>query len=161
MKKLLYLDIDGVVLPHRAYFLPNQTKPVVTVFDPCAVSLLNEICAETGAKIVLHSSWIQSGFWRLAKPSTWSGDVYEHCVEQGILADNFFHEDVYCERGTSVSRVERIKWHIKKHNPDAYYIFDDEDMSEWFGDNFYSCYFDEGITMEHYMSLCNKSIILL
>lgn len=154
MKKLLYLDIDGVVLPYRAYLLPNQTEPVVSVFDPCAVSMLNEICKETGAKIVLHSSWIQSSFWKVGKPGAWSGDVHHHCIEQGILSEHFFHEDIYCERSTYASRVDRIRWHINKHKPEMYYVFDDEDMTKWFGENFYLCDFDEGINCNHLKSLC-------
>ena len=154
MLRILYLDIDGVVLPHRAYCLPNQTKPIVSTFDPCAVSLLNEICKETDAKIVLHSSWIQTSFWKDGKRGAWSGDVHHHCIEQGILEEHFFWEDVYCERSWSISRVERIQFHLNKHQPEMYFVFDDEDMTKWFGDNMYLCDFDEGINMKHLMKIC-------
>lgn len=78
--KVLFLDIDGVVLPGRAYNLPNQTRPIVKVFDPCAVSLLNTACKKQGRKIVLHSSWIRTKLWTVGV--TGPGDVHDHCIEQ-------------------------------------------------------------------------------
>ena len=60
MSKVLPLDIDGVLLPGRAYVLPNQTNnPYVTVFDPCAVSMLNSALAKQKRQIVVHSSWVK------------------------------------------------------------------------------------------------------
>ena len=149
MLKLLYLDIDGVVLPQRAYLLPKQTT-IVRIFDPCAVSILNEICKETGALIVLHSTWIYSSFWNAISNS----DVVGHCVSQGIKEEYFFDVAPYCERDVWMERHERIQLHINKHNPEQIFVFDDEDLSAHFGSDFYKCDFEVGISWKHFMEIC-------
>lgn len=70
--KIVFLDIDGVLLSTRAWLMPanwalqerariekHATRELVTqaVFDPGAVALINRLCARTGAKIVVHSNW--------------------------------------------------------------------------------------------------------
>lgn len=151
--KILYLDIDGVVLPQRAYLLPGQSY-VVRTFDPCAVSILNKICKETGAKIAIHSTWIFSQFWKLSFEGP-EYDVHHHCIKQGILEEHFFQEDIYCKRDFWAERHERINWHRNKWNPERILVFDDEDLSEHFGEDFYKCDFDEGINFKHYMKICS------
>ena len=58
--KALFLDCDGVINHHAVYAecakRQGQTKPEDWV-DPVCVALVNEICARTGAVIVISSSW--------------------------------------------------------------------------------------------------------
>ena len=145
---ILFLDIDGVVLPGRAYTLPNQTfDPFVTIFDPCSVSLLNEACKSAGFKIVLHSSWIRTKFIDILP----RGDVVAHCINQGIKAEYFHPTDPYCNRDISY-RYDRIKEWLNRHPEaeDNFVILDDESTPE--GDPLerylIQTNFDEGITLE-------------
>lgn len=46
--RLLFLDIDGVIVSARTKFLS---------FDPVAVQLIKELCMEHGFKIVCSSTW--------------------------------------------------------------------------------------------------------
>jgi hypothetical protein len=67
---VLFLDIDGVLLPERqllaevnreARRLLMADKPreagLASVFDAACVTRLNRLCAETGARLVVHSNW--------------------------------------------------------------------------------------------------------
>ena len=58
--KILMLDCDGVINHHGVYAECaknlGRTKPEDWV-DPSRVALVNEICARTGAVIVISSSW--------------------------------------------------------------------------------------------------------
>ncbi|MCD9584774.1 HAD domain-containing protein [Tenacibaculum maritimum] len=58
--KIIFLDIDGV-LNSRVWYNSNEYKTMGTsikrYFDPKCVQLLNNITLETGAKIVVSSSW--------------------------------------------------------------------------------------------------------
>lgn len=123
VNRVLFLDIDGPMIPYRAYLMPGQTKPIVTKFDPCAVGLVNNACQKQGRQIVLHTSWIRTGFW---KPDvSGEGDVLDHCVREGIHP-SFFHEDAYCNRDISW-RYDRIDEWLSRHKEvDDYVILDDE-----------------------------------
>jgi hypothetical protein len=87
-ERILFLDIDGVVLPDRARHLAGQTKP--KMFDPCALGLLNKACHQRRFKIVILSSWLR--YWQ---PSDGAPSVTE-CCEQGIKKGHF-HVDSECD----------------------------------------------------------------
>jgi hypothetical protein len=63
--KVLFLDIDGVLKPARAYWLQPH-KPDGN-FDPLSVAAVNTICERTGAVIVFNTMWNQSGYARLSE----------------------------------------------------------------------------------------------
>jgi hypothetical protein len=150
MTKVLFLDIDGVVLPGRAYMLPNQTKPIVKTFDPCAVSMINEACRKQKRKIVIHSSWIRH-FWG----DDLEGDVHGHCIAQGINAD-LFHEDLYCNREMHW-RYDRVRdWLARHKEVTDFVIVDDEPALKddaHLAPNLVLTDFDEGITMKQFRRL--------
>jgi hypothetical protein len=127
--RVLFLDIDGPMIPIRAYTMPGQTRPIVTKFDPCAVGFVNRACFKQGRQIVLHTSWIRTGFW---KPNIdGPGDVHDHCISQGIEAE-LFHEDAYCNREIHW-RYDRIDEWLSRHpEVDDYVILDDVNCpDEW------------------------------
>lgn len=123
MNKIIFLDIDGPMIPGRAYCLPKTKQKykgvlagVMTEFDPIAVSMLNEICELRGWEIVLHSSWI-----RIV-----GGQVtYDHCIKQGLISQSF-HEDAWCDE-TEHWRYTRVaKWLSNHPEVESYVILDDE-----------------------------------
>lgn len=144
---IIFLDIDGVLLPHRAYYLPNQTKPFVKTFDPCAVSLINMICEKTGAELVIHSSWLRT---------TLHGEesVKAHMVKQGIK-EEYFHKDDSCKYRFSGTRWFAIEeWLLDHPEVSDYWIIDDEPLPYGYKDTFVdgrviTTDFDEGIQFKH------------
>lgn len=121
--KIIFLDIDGPVIPYRCALLEGQTK-IMTLFDPVAVGMLNHLCSEYGARIVIHSSWVRIMGGK---------ETYDHCVSQGLKAEHF-HEDAYCDENI-VWRYTRVAEWLNRH-PEVimYAILDDEpwqdDMDE-------------------------------
>lgn len=120
--KIIFLDIDGVLLSGRAIYLPendalrawllhqthSQDARLMAAnarFDPCAVSLVNRLCEHTGARLVIHSNWR-----RIMKPT----DLRAKLVEQGLHASHF-HDDWYCG----------MRFSSRKHH----------DISEWLSDH--------------------------
>ena len=56
-KKILFLDIDGVVNSDNWY---NKTRGRSGDFDPEAIALLNQL-KDIGAEVVISSSWGEDG----------------------------------------------------------------------------------------------------
>lgn len=115
-QRVLFLDLDGPMIPGRAYSMPGQTKPIVKTFDPCAVGQLNEVCKYRDYKIVLHSSWVR----------IFGGEnTYHHCVSQGINA-NLFHADAWCDEQETWRYTRVAKWLAQHPEVTDYFILDDE-----------------------------------
>lgn len=130
MQKILFLDIDGPLIPSRMYKAPGQTRPWVTMFDPAAVGMLNTIADKTGCKFVVHSSWVATTFHYDMLPNT-KTPVLDHMINQGILADHF-HDDWVAQYTFSGNRWHAIADWIINWQDDGiktdYLILDDADM---------------------------------
>jgi hypothetical protein len=149
MSRILFLDIDGVLLPQRAYVLPNQTNnPYVTVFDPCAVAMLNSALAKQGRKIVVHSSWVKH----------WTApEIFKHLLEQGV-AEAHFHEDWYTDPHFHW-RYDRVRDWMSRHKEVTDWVVIDDELPKSEEDgrflNGHAIFtdFDEGITVSIYHKL--------
>lgn len=139
MSKILFLDIDGPMIPVRAYFLPNQT-PLVSVFDPCATSMLLRLLEDSGAKIVISSTWGHKG--------------KERC--EALLRDNgidpsYLHDDWVTPRKMSSARFHEIGWWLMKHPEVTHYVaIDDEDLPVDWIPNAVLCDAAEGFSYRNY-----------
>lgn len=138
MTKYLFLDIDGV-LNHDVWFTSlayrnNQNNWRISMFDPICVERVNKILKETGAKLVVSSSWrdmtdLPEIFTGIGLPAEF--DVTPYCDVifnlnpiRDIFSDD---EDVRYWRGSE------IKWWLD-HNAKEEYTYcildDDCDMLE-------------------------------
>lgn len=152
MNKVLFLDIDGPMIPGRAYDMAGQTRPFVTIFDPVAVSIINTACEKQNRKIVLHSSWIRTKY--IERDDLCGRDVKAHCTYQGINPEHF-HEDAYCDRDTSW-RYDRIDMWLAAHpEVNDFVVLDDEDCDpEWkHKRHLLLVGFEDGLLMKHWRKL--------
>lgn len=156
-ERIIFLDLDGPMIPGRSYKMANQTRPLVMTFDPVAVSIINDVCKEHGYRIVLHSSWVR----------IYGGEkTYEHCISQGI-EKGFFHSTKWTGENENW-RYNRVAQWLEEH-PDVteYVIIDDEpyepdrslepahhpaDMA----DHLMLVDFDDGLLMSHWRRLLNR-----
>lgn len=153
MTKVLFLDIDGVLLPGRAYTLPNQTNnPYVTIFDPCAVAMLNKALETSGRKIVLHSSWIKHN------EADW---LFDHIVGQGVSPD-FFHEDWTTNRDLHW-RYDRVRDWLSRHKEVTDFVIVDDEPAlhddAHLQPHLVLTNFDEGITVEIFKRLRDEEFV--
>lgn len=60
MRKIIFMDVDGVLNSMKTVYAqgryPRSLRDVLE-FDGCAMQLIRRFCEESGAKIVLSSSW--------------------------------------------------------------------------------------------------------
>lgn len=160
MSKIIFLDIDGPMIPGRAYLMPKGNLPYEGVlagikadFDPIAVSMLNNICELYDWKIVLHTSWV-----RIVGGKT----TYDHCVSQGLKLEHF-HEDAWCDEQENWRYTRVAKWLEAHPGVTQYAILDDEPYQadlvnfgphpEGIEKHLILIDFDDGLLMKHYNKL--------
>lgn len=110
--KIIFLDIDGVLNSHRSMYAWCNTN-----LDPVAIDLLEALIKETGAIVVISSTWRGQGCdkWR------------QEIIDDIPMLHEHLHDDWYtpwisvCKRG-----VEIQEW-LDVHDEVIYVIIDDDD----------------------------------
>lgn len=135
--KAIYLDIDGVLISFtfEHSLAKYNTFARFTLFDQRACLRLLNIIEETGAEVILSSSW------RLLDKDM--EHVRTQLAPYGIvIADRTGNENA--------PRGEQIAAHLARH-PEItdYVVLDDEDHMDAVRDHFVQTTFDEGLQDEH------------
>jgi len=139
--KIIFLDIDGPMIPVRAYYMLNQTKPLVTVFDPCAVSLLLRLLEDANAKLVISSTWGVKG-----------RDAVVQVLAANGIDETFLHEDWITPRKLSSYRCHEIRWWLDNHPEVSHYVaIEDEYLPPEFVRNAVKCDTYEGFSWRNYL----------
>jgi hypothetical protein len=116
--KILFLDIDGPMIPQRAYLLPENFRKICRRFDPIAVAMINHL-TDRGVKVVLSSTWRKE---------------FDSCSFRAIMSANgmncssLFHPD--WRTGDVNDRRQEIAMWITEHldDIDRFAILDDESV---------------------------------
>ena len=62
MTNVIFLDIDGPMLPSRAWIMhPERKETLFASWDPVAVRLINHLFQDAHAKLVVSSTWAGLG----------------------------------------------------------------------------------------------------
>lgn len=140
--KVLFLDVDGVLNSTRSAVglggIPHDTAPEqMGLFDLTALGLIRNLCKETGASIVLSSTW------RLSRNPVEMG----RALSLPII-DKTPHFGYSKCRGTEIA-----DW-LSKNPVDKYAIVDDDsDMLPEQMPFFVKTTFENGLLWEHYKQL--------
>lgn len=134
--KFLFLDIDGVLNSEYFYSLtasgdrslvcesPSLDQFCKENLDSAAIDRVIRICGETGAEIVLSSSW------RLDE------NVYDRLMPSGIMIYRKT-PSLYWKYQTFLCRGEEIAEYLRQNPAEAYCILDDDsDMLDIQKDHF-------------------------
>ena len=133
MKRIIFLDIDGVLNTKWWYTQMNRNTPKDKygyAFDPKAVANLKRIVEETGADIVISSSWKSFGFSELEEmwtdrglPGKLIGITPNSVSDELLLEADIDSIELFHIRG------EEIKEWLTKHGKQVshYAIIDDMD----------------------------------
>jgi len=143
MEKIIFLDVDGVLnfwncwLGETPNVLRGKSKTLVLSID--AINQLNRIVKETGAKIVLSSTW------RRFK------DHYDFLLESPIEGEIIGETpDLLYDLSRETSRGLEIKeWLENEYGEECKFVIldDDDDMADLI-DHFIQTDFETGLTEE-------------
>ena len=119
--KIIFLDIDGVLNVHS-----SDRDQFGHIFHKPFVDNLDKIIKQTGAKIVISSTWKMSGIFIMKKmwiERNLPGEVIDITPNVVDVVDN----DPTCEYFDLVSRGDEIQQYINDNNIENYCIIDDVD----------------------------------
>ena len=132
-RKIIFLDIDGVLNTKWWYTQMDRNTPKDKygyAFDPNAVANLKRILDETGADIVISSSWKSFGFSELEEmwqdrglPGELIGITPNSVSDEMLLNADLDHIELFSIRGMEIK--EWLSRHGKRVS--HYVIIDDMD----------------------------------
>lgn len=139
MKKIIFLDIDGVLATPKCWGAGRKTwhDDFSYGWDKECVKLFNEIIEKTDCEIVFSSAW------RVGYNHT-RGNIKELFDHNGVNRVPF---DVTPQKMSSHRSQEIRMWLETNGVPNRYCILDD-DFIDTFPDNFIQCDSEVGITEE-------------
>ena len=170
--KVIFLDIDGVINTEKwvAYSIENGL-PVHDkydgqhTFDENCLYWLNKIIDETGAQIIISSSWRNDGLGTLRKMwrrryTLGKGDFYKHHdkiydTTFSLTTSNFLEQKTLMRQLNEDDRWIRgnqIDIYLKTHPEITKYVIidDDNDMLDYQQPYFINAKDPNGIEEEHY-----------
>lgn len=119
--KVLFLDIDGVLISERCFWQAQLNHTSVIQFDQRALKALKGLIQRTGAKVVVTSSW------RCA-PGEVPARAYLRL--RSVLAHNLtpvYGETPRLEQDRHSDRSDEIAAWLAEHPADSFAILDDND----------------------------------
>tara|TARA_R110000851_G_scaffold200909_1_gene352066 strand:+ start:490 stop:957 length:468 start_codon:yes stop_codon:yes gene_type:complete len=144
--KIIFLDIDGV-LNNRAYLeyvieIGKHKKGGLVPFDPDSIKVLNEIISETGAEVVLSSSWRFMGLKIVQEKLESAGFTHKLKDVTPLIND--------APRGWEIEKWMGDFKYSRGGSISSYLILDDDsDMMYDQRDNFINTDFDTGFRRIH------------
>lgn len=124
-EKLIFLDVDGVIATPLSLFLSRLLgrKDTGQVFDPIALYWLSRLCKETGAHVILSSTWRDA----LTMDDPWARDLFSNLERR--LAGNGTPIEACTPALMTGDRSLEIGAYLDAHPAAAYAVLDD---SPWF-----------------------------
>lgn len=133
---LVFLDIDGVL---------NNLGSVAALgspskhFDPVSVALVDKLCREADAQIVVSSSWRNGDTGRLISDLRRCG---AECLTMHVIGET---PRLRCERGKEIQA-----WLEQNGGPHDCYVIIDDDGDMLPGQPFVQTTFEDGFRFRHY-----------
>lgn len=156
-KKIVFLDIDGPLLPKKAFFTVQNQKVAKELsaiedrrerhlyhannikFDECAIGLVNRLCEKGNAQVVVISNW---------RRNVGLNETVEILKKQGIK-EEYFHKDPVCQiRGMSSNKIHDMYAWMSKHGMS----YEDHDKSHELYQSPFVIIDDEGYQFNRYSS---------
>lgn len=141
--KVLFLDFDGPMIPFRNWVLTPLAYQKYEKFDPVAVATVLLALTNSGAKLVISSSWREIGYDEICK-----------VLEDNGISRDCLHSDWAIPELVNHSMVDRpieIRAWLSKHPEiQKYVVVDDAKMDI---ENLVHVTSENGILYEHQLEI--------
>lgn len=145
IKKVIFLDIDGVLCTARSHMAFGGTKAhgFMQHLDPVGVKLIESLCDETGAEIVISSTWRVYHDYQ---------SMLAIFMNAGMAAPNLHTQWKTRDEKKIRGRGNEIDQWIKDHNFQGSYVIidDDSDLLEYQKPYWIACNADDGLSWTGY-----------
>ena len=157
--KILFLDFDGVLVTPRTHIGLAGKRKVMRDFDPVGIGMINRLCEETEATIVISSTWRffdgkqrQIVLGKDCEDPTGNFDLREHLRSVGLTAS--FHDDwqTFVTRLSGTRGMEIRDW-LEDHPEITNYIAidDDNNFADDMRPRLVRCNGDDGFSYQNYL----------
>lgn len=147
-RPVIFLDIDGPMIPTRSYYLKDN-QGTYDVFDPCAVVMLNRLIKESKAQLVISSVHARQGWAHINSILTKNG------IDPVVV-----HLDWCTHQTGHTSRTQEIlDWLDNHHTVKVWVAIDDETLSSKVLPNFVQCSPHDGFLWRNYLE-CRYMLML-
>jgi hypothetical protein len=116
-KKIIFLDVDGVLHPFHGHMSESQ----ITTFHKSCMEALRNIVEDTDAEIVLSSSWRNFASTRKK--------LLANLAQYGMTYTKWIEPNSASQSGNvSAKKLSKILAYVHAHNPADWIVLDDEDL---------------------------------
>lgn len=137
MVKIIFLDIDGPVIP-GSQLLVNKNSSWDRIAQPHIIAILNLLCERSGAKIVFNTSH------NIPLPNV--PDIEVALVNQGLSKEYLYWDDLKTKfPSKGYKRHEGVTEWLYRNKPEVWVGFDD--VKYTLKDNLIVVDYDVGITL--------------
>lgn len=138
-KRILFLDVDGPLIPSGMYII-NMRASWERLCSPICIAIVNRLCEDAGAKIVLNSTHSRDGAPAIADLT--KAGIEEHRWHETVPMTN------YPNKLSGGSRWEAIQDWQERCGEVNWVAFDDDNFTR--DERLVLIDFDVGVTLQHY-----------
>lgn len=140
--RIVFLDVDGPLIPGRMYFRPNATYSARSKFYrycPSIVDMVNWLTDATGSQVVFNSMHNTTGAEHMIAQAKFNG-------LRNVRADS--PVTGFPQPMGPADRIGAMMTYVAEHDVSRFVYFDDEDLRSPIG-GFQRVDFEDGITVNH------------
>lgn len=155
MQRIIFLDVDGPLIPSPLYFLDTNMSVGRSIFSTVAVGLVVKLAKDANAKIVFNSTHNDHSFEDplTAKEWTLRHDAIRHRIPEDLIHEDWrtgFPNKIQRKFSESSGpvRLRAIEEWISRNGETEWVVFDDEPIRS---ERAILIDFDRGITVDEYL----------
>ena len=148
MSKIIFVDIDGVLVTERSARIGNHQHGYLGAFDPIAIKMLNQLADDFNAQFVFSTTWRSTYEDHLIHVMNVAGLHTSHTYQIDSYKGSKDTPPYFTRRGKD-RHTEIFDW-IIEHNPLNFLILDDVVIKKPISNHWVQTSPEDGISYKMY-----------